>query len=127
MARQSSIFKSVTRCPTNRLMSRILLWGERQAGTSGRWQRPSTVGRAFATGRASLSSSNRVCLGNVEDDSGMANPAGRDFHFAGLVVAVFAFGRNPGCHLDAMLTAADLAPERAPSVVGEHVLARENV
>src|SRR6516165_4451111 len=101
--------------------------GERQARTSGRWQRPSTVGRAFATGRASLLTSNRVGLGNVKDNSGVADSPGRYLLFTGRLVALFALRRNPGRYLDAMLPAADLAPKRPPSVIGEDILARKNV
>src|SRR6266478_4440937 len=57
----------------------------------------------------------------------MANAAVGDLHFPGRCVALFPFGGNPGCYLDAMLTAPDLAPERPPSMVGEHVLPWENV
>jgi hypothetical protein len=66
-------------------------------------------------------------LGNVKDNGGMANAAGCYSLFPGHAIALFPFGWNPRRYLDAMLPAADLAPERPPCVVGEHVLARENL
>jgi len=67
---------------------------------------------------APLLCSNRIGLGNVKDDRGMANPTGRYSLFAGRLVALFAFGRNPGCHLNAMLPAADLSPVPRDAVFG---------
>src|SRR5262249_1162683 len=76
-----------------------------------------------------LAGLNWVGLRDVKDGRVLANPEASAFLLlAGVRVGLFlALRGHPGRHLDAMLAPAHLAPERSPSVIGEHVLARADV